>query len=82
MLLADLVVSGLPVTTANAEMAPSPTLLSLQIILLLASHFGNTLPPPALLKDGQADNRVDSQTTVEGDSQQQQVETSEFPSVQ
>ena len=54
--------------------------LVLGIILLLASHFGNTLPPPASLKDGQADNRVDSQTAVEGDRQQE--ETSEFLSIQ
>lgn len=65
-------------------MAPSPTLLSLGIILLLASHFGNTLPPPTSQKDVEADNRVDSQTTGEKDTQQQQVleETSEFLSIE
>ena len=63
-------------------MAPSPTLLSLGIILLLASHFGNSLPPPASQNDVKADNRVDSQTTVEKDSEPQQEERGEFLSIQ
>lgn len=66
-------------------MAPSQKVLSLGIILLLASHLGDTVPPPASDRDEQTTNKVDSQTTAnkDGDTAQEQEQvTSKLFSIQ
>ena len=76
---ADRVRSGYEIMPKTV-MAPRQAVLPLGIILLLASHLGNTLSPQSSLKDSEADYRNASQATAEKDSQQE-PETSKFLSI-